>query len=285
MSLVILVDSSADIPRESAEAAGVEVVPMPVTIGGRTFFEGVDISAAEFYAQFRALPELPKTSQPNPQVLLEQYNKILARGDEVVAIHLSSQLSSTYNTALMVKEMTASPDKVHIVDSRGASFGYGLVALLAAEKAKACLTWEELEPQVLDPRNRMRYIFTPDTLEFLVKGGRVSRAAGMVGNLLDLKPLLRVTAAGSIEPFAKVRTRRAALQRLVQVMEQESEHREEQVIGISHSDCRGDAEFLADEVRKRLPIKDIRFSDIGCVIGSHTGPGTLALFYLSNPNN
>ncbi|CAA7601926.1 EDD domain protein, DegV family [Acididesulfobacillus acetoxydans] len=285
MSLVILVDSSADIPRERAEAAGIEVVPMPVTIGGKTFFEGVDLSAAEFYAQFRALPELPKTSQPNPQSLLERYNKILAQGDEVVAIHLSSRLSSTWSTASMVREMTASPDKVHIVDSRGASFGYGLLALLAAERAKSCLTWEELEPQVHDLRDRMRYIFTPDTLEFLVKGGRVSRAAGMVGNLLDLKPLMRVTAAGSIEAFAKVRTRRAALQRLVQVMAQEAEYPEEQVIGISHSDCRGDAELLAEEVRRRLPIKDVWFSDIGCVIGSHTGPGTLALFYLSNPGN
>lgn len=282
MSLVVLVDSSADIPKERVEMAAIDVVPMPVTIGDQTFLEGVDLFPKEFYAQFRFFPELPKTSQPNPQTLLEHYEKILARGDEVVAIHLSSQLSSTYNTALMVKEMCSAPDKVHIIDSRGASFGYGLLALFSSEKTREFPAWSELEPRILDRRNHMRYIFTPDTLEYLVKGGRVSRTAGMVGNLLDLKPLLHVTPEGRIEAFAKVRTRRAALQRLVAVMEQEMTNPEEQIIGVSHSDCLEDAQALAGEIRSRLPVKDIWFSDIGCIIGSHTGPGTLALFYLKN---
>lgn len=277
MSLVVVVDSSADIPSSLAETFGIDVVPMPVTIDGKTFLEGVDLFPEEFYAKFK-LADLPKTSQPNPQTLLEHYEKHLAAGHEVVAIHLSSQLSSTFSTAQMVRDMSSAPDKIHVIDSRGASFGYGLLAIEASKKLKEFVSWQDAEPHILKLREHMRYIFTPDTLEYLVKGGRVSKTAGLVGNLLDLKPLLHVTAEGAIEAFGKVRSRRAAIRRLVDVMEAEIEPGA-QVVGISHSDCLEDARLLAEEIKKRIPVPEILFSYIGCVIGSHTGPGTLALFY------
>ncbi|MHB1653089.1 MAG: DegV family protein [Desulfitobacteriaceae bacterium] len=279
MSLVVLVDSSADIPYERAKAAGIDVVPMPVIIGENAFLEGVDLLPEDFYARFRSFSELPKTSQPNPQTLLQHYEKILAEGNEVVALHLSSQLSATYATALMIRDMCSAPEKVHIVDSRGASFGFGLLALMISERIREVSSWEEAEPFVVEMRDHMRYIFTPDTLEYLAKGGRVSKTAGLVGNLLDLKPLLHVTSEGKIEAFGKVRSRRSALHRLIDVMEAEIVSPEQQIVGVAHSDCLAEASALAEEIRRRIPVKDIWFSYIGCVIGSHTGPGTLALFY------
>ena len=279
MPYKLLVDSSSDIPFDRASAAGIITVPMPVNIEGKTFLEGVDLSIKDFNAQFHTFKEIPKTSQPNPATLLEQYEKALSEGYEVVAIHLSSALSSTFATAQMVRDQTSAPEKVHIIDSLGASFGYGLLALSAQEILASAGSWAEAEAKILAIRKNMRYVFTLDTLEYLVKGGRVSKTAGFIGGLLDVKPILHITPDGRIEPFAKVRSRRSAIRKLISVMEQEITHPEQQVLGISHSACLEDAHFLADEIRRLFTVKDIWISEIGCVVGSHTGPGTLALFY------
>jgi DegV family protein with EDD domain len=279
MPYKILVDSSSDIPFDRANAVGIITIPMPVNIDGRTFLEGVNLSTKEFYAQFNNYKELPKTSQPNPATLLEYYERTLSDGYDVVAIHLSSALSSTFATAQMVRDLTSAPERVHIIDSLGASFGYGLLSLLAQKILASAVSWNEAEDKILAIRKNMRYVFTLDTLEYLVKGGRVSKPAGFIGGLLAVKPILQMTSDGKIQPFAKVRSRRAAIRELVNVMIHEIAHPEEQVIGVSHSACLEDAHLIAAEIRQQLTVKDILISEIGCVVGSHTGPGTLALFY------
>ena len=281
MSYIVLVDSASDIPSDRATAEGIVTVPMTVTIDGKTLFEGVDLNTNDFYAQFNDFIEMPKTSQPNPSALLEHYERILSEGHDVVAIHLSSALSSTVATAQMLRSMTSAPERVHIIDSLGASFGYGLLALFAQQILRSASSWEEAEAKILLIRKSMRYVFTLDTLEYLVKGGRVSKTAGFIGGLLDVKPILHITPDGRIEPFTKVRSRRAAIRKLVDTMEQDITHPEQQVIGISHSACLDDANSLAEEIRQRFMVKDIWISEIGCVVGSHTGPGTLVLFYQS----
>lgn len=282
MSFKVLVDSASDLPSEKAISASIITVPMPVNIDGKTFLEGINLQTGDFYAKFDTFKELPKTSQPNPKDLLEAYDKVLSEGHEVAAIHLSSGLSSTVSTARMIRETTSDPGRVHIIDSLGASLGYGLVALFAQKTLQSAESWEEAEKIILDYRDHMRYVFTLDTLEYLVKGGRVSKPAGFIGGLLDVKPVLHITSEGKIEPFAKVRTRRAAIRKLVDVMAKEVMDIEQQVIGISHSACLNDAQILADEIRQRIKVKDIWISEIGCVVGSHTGPGSLALFYTSH---
>ncbi len=279
MSYTLVVDSASDIPHDRARAAGIVTVPMPVNIEGKTYLEGVNLTTKEFYAQFTSFKELPKTSQPNPATLLEEYEKILSEGNEVVAIHLSSALSSTFATAQLMRDNSSAPERVHIIDSLGASFGYGLLALLAQEILAKADSWDEAEAKIITIRQNMRYVITLDTLEYLVKGGRVSKPAGFIGGLLDVKPILHMTPDGRLEPYAKVRSRRAAIRKLAEVMKNEITHPEQQVIGISHSDCLKDAHLLADEIRQLHTVKDIWISEIGCVVGSHTGPGTLALFY------
>ena len=277
--VLLVVDSASDIPLDRANAAGIVMVPMPVNIEGKTYLEGVNLTTKEFYAQFTSYKELPKTSQPNPATLLEEYEKILSEGNEVVAIHLSSALSSTFATAQLMRDNSSAPERVHIIDSLGASFGYGLLALRAQEILAKADSWHEAEAKILTIRQNMRYVITLDTLEYLVKGGRVSKSVGFIGGLLDVKPILHITPDGRLEPFAKVRSRRAAIRKLAEVMKNEITHPEQQVIGISHSDCLKDAHLLVDEIRQLLTVKDIWISEIGCVVGSHTGPGTLALFY------
>ncbi|GAB6174660.1 DegV family protein [Paradesulfitobacterium aromaticivorans] len=277
MPFTVVVDSSADIP--SRYAHEIVIVPMPVTIDSQTYLEGVDLFPDNFYPRFPSFQTLPKTSQPNLNDLIESYEKVLSTGNDVAAIHLSSGLSSTVSTAALARDMSSQPERIHIIDSLGASFGYGLLALQAAAKINSYNSWDEAEAFILEIRNRMRYVFTLDTLDYLVKGGRVSKTAGFIGGLLDIKPILHITADGRIEPFAKVRSRRAAIRKLVEVMEQEITTPEQQIIGISHSDCLEDAKALEEEIRARIPVKDIWLSQIGCIIGSHTGPGTVALFF------
>ncbi|WP_407308899.1 DegV family protein [Desulfosporosinus sp. SB140] len=279
MSFKVLVDSASDIPFDRAIAAGIDTIPMPVTIDGNTYLEGVNLKTQDFYTEFNHFKELPKTSQPNPNTLLEHYERFLSEGHEVVAIHLSSGLSSTFATAQIMRDTTSAPERVHIIDSLGASFGYGLLAMSAQQILTISSSWQEAEARILDIRKKMRYVFTLDTLEFLVKGGRVSKTAGFIGGLLDVKPVLHMTPDGKIEPLAKVRSRRAAIRKLIELLEQEIDQPEQQVIGISHSACYEEAVMLAQEIRQHVSVKDVWISEIGCVIGSHTGPGTLALFY------
>ncbi|WP_206810358.1 DegV family protein [Paradesulfitobacterium ferrireducens] len=277
MPYTVVVDSSADIPPKYADR--VLIVPMPVTIDDKTYLEGIDLFPENFYPLFSSLQILPKTSQPNLKDLLDRYEQALKGGNEVVAIHLSSGLSSTVSSAFLARDMCSQPDRVHVIDSLGASFGYGLLALQVAAEINSYHSWEDAERFILEKIQRMRYVFTLDTLDYLVKGGRVSKTAGFIGGLLDIKPILHITPDGKIEPFAKVRSRRAAIRKLVEIMEQEVKDSEPEIIAISHSNCPEDALTLEEEIRSRIPVKDVWVSQIGCIIGSHTGPGTVALFY------
>lgn len=279
MAYKIVVDSSSDIPGELSEKLGIITVPMPVNIDGNTFQEGVDIFPDAFYAGFKDYKELPKTSQPNQNVLLETYEKVLADGYDIVAIHLSSGLSSTYQSAVMVREMCISPDRIHIIDSLGASLGFGLLAVIAAHSAQEVQDTSRITELIIELRDRMKYVFTIDTLEYLVKGGRVSKTAGFVAGMLDLKPILHFNNEGKIEVFGKVRSRKAAIRKLLDIIEQDIIDPEQQIIGISHSACLEEASHLAEEIRKKIKVKDVVLSDIGCVVGSHVGPKTIALFF------
>ncbi|NLP44808.1 MAG: DegV family protein [Peptococcaceae bacterium] len=279
MPVKIVVDSSSDLPKQLASQLGIITVPMPVYIDGTTFYEGLDIFPDTFYVKFKSYKELPKTSQPNPNDLQKVYEKILADGYDVIAIHLSSGLSSTYQTALMVKEVCTYPDRIHIIDSLGASLGFGLLAISAHEIAQRLDNTVEIVEEIIKIRDRMRYIFTIDTLEYLVKGGRVSKTAGFVAGLLDVKPILHINREGKIEVFNKVRSRKAALRKLVDIVEQNIKDPTSQIIGISHAASLEEANMLATEMQKRLGVKEVILSEIGCVIGSHVGPGTIAVFY------
>ncbi|HHV65045.1 MAG TPA: DegV family protein [Peptococcaceae bacterium] len=279
MAIRIVVDSSSDIPKNISKDLGIVTVPMPVYIDGNLFHEGVDLFTDEFYANFKNYKDLPKTSQPSPNILKDIYEKVLAEGHDVIAIHLSSGLSSTYQTAVMVRDICSAPERIHLIDSLGASLGFGLQAILACRLASKYENAADLVKHILEIRDKMRYIFTLDTLEYLVKGGRISKTAGFVAGLLDVKPILHINPQGKIDVLSKVRSRKAALRKLVEIMEQNITEPENQIIGISHAACLEEAKDLAAEIRNKLPIREIIIGEIGSVVGSHVGPGTLALFF------
>lgn len=275
----VIVDSSSDLPRSLAQELGIVVVPMPVNLAGRSFREGVDLTTEEFYPRFRDLVELPKTAQPNLQDLINCYRQAGADGSKLLAIHLSSGLSGTVQTANLAREMLQEEREIVVVDSLGASLGTGMLAMRAAERAREGTDLAALAADVEEDKRRMRYVFTPDTLEYLIKGGRVSKVSGMVGTLLDIKPLLQLTAEGKIESIGKIRGRKPALRKLAEIAAAHVPATDAAVVGIAHAMCPEDAEVLENEIRERVNVKEILHSEIGCVIGSHTGPGCVALFY------
>jgi len=283
MSYKIVVDSASDIPRKLSSELGIITVPMPVSIDGKNYQEGIDIFPEQFYADFKNYKELPKTSQPNPVLLKETYEKVLSEGHEVIAIHLSSGLSSTYQTAVMVRETCSEPNKIHVIDSLGASLGFGLIAIMGAGILNEDTNNPDIVEKIIEIRDRMRYVFTIDTLEYLVKGGRASKTAGFVAGLLDVKPTLHMNDEGKIEVFGKVRSRKSALRKLIDLMEQDIVDPENQIIGISNAACFEETASMAEEIKTKLKVRDVVLSDIGCVVGSHVGPGTIAMFYMSTP--
>ncbi|MDR3271537.1 MAG: DegV family protein [Peptococcaceae bacterium] len=280
MAFRVHVDSSADIPAELAQRKGIHVTPLPVTMEGRSYLEGVNLTAAEFYRLLAEIKDLPKTSQPTLGDLIEVYNGLLASGDEVISILISSGFSSTINVGRQAREQCDAPERLHVIDSLGACLGFGLIGLKAAELGRTGSSWSDLEQEILTYRDHMRYLFLPDTLEYMVKGGRVSKAIAAIGGVLDIKQILRVTPQGTIEAYIKVRSRRAGIRKLAEVTAEEAADPANNLLGIAHSNCPEEAAELAAEISSRVTFQEVIISEIGSVVGTHTGPGTLASFFL-----
>ncbi|NPV92289.1 MAG: DegV family protein [Firmicutes bacterium] len=275
----IITDSTADLPSELVEKFDVTVVPLTTTIDGVNYRDGVDLTPTQFYEKLAACKELPQTSQPAPQTLRDAYQKRLDMGQEVVAIHLSSGLSSTVAAADLVRDGYPADTPLRVIDSRAASMGEGMLVIKALELAAAGKSLDEIVAGVENYRKGLLSIFVVDTLTYLLKGGRVNKAQAVMGSLLNIKPVLQVYDDGKIYPLEKARGRKAALKRLVSLMEEQGRDLKGQPIGISHAVCLEDALWLKDTLIQQFSVGEVVIGEIGAVIGTHVGPGTLALFF------
>lgn len=279
MAIKVVTDSSCDLPDDLIRENDIEVVPLTITFPGdpRVYRDRVDISAREFWKRMFALKDLPKTSTPDPQAFVECFEKWLARGEEIIYVGLSSGLSSTVQTALLAREMVGSA-RIKIVDTLTASLGTGIQALKAVEYVKEGLSLEEVEKKVIEYRDSMETIFTLDTLENVVKGGRLSRAAGLIGTVIDLKPVFR-GVEGKVEVFEKLRGRKKALNRLVELAGQLGKTARQRVVGLSHVDCLSEVERLAERIRELYQPEKIIISDMSATIGTYAGKGGILLHF------
>ena len=210
---------------------------------------------------------------------------ILQAGEDILYLAFSSGLSGTCQSAYMAKEELSAryPDrKIYVVDSLAASMGEGLLAYYASKMQLEGKTIDEVYQWLQDNKLHLCHWFTVDDLNHLKRGGRVSSAAALFGTMLGIKPVLHVDDAGHLIPVAKIRGRRQSLDSLVAHMEQTVTNPEEQVIFISHGDCEKDAQYVADQIRAKWNVKEIVLNEIGPVIGTHSGPGTVALFFLGS---
>lgn len=275
----VITDSTADLPQELLEKYDITMVPLTTTIDGVNYRDGVDLTPTQFYEKLAACKELPQTSQPAPKTLQEAYQKKLDMGQEVIAIHLSSGLSSTVTAANLVRDGYPKDAPIRVIDSKAASMGEGMMVLKAFELAAAGKPLDSIVSEVETYRKGLLSIFMVDSLTYLLKGGRINKAQAVMGSLLNIKPVLHISDDGKIYPLEKARGRKIALKRLVSLIEEQGRDLKGQTIGISHAVCLDDALWLKDTLQQQLSVGEVVIGEIGAVIGTHVGPGTLALFF------
>ncbi|KXG77523.1 DegV domain-containing protein [Fervidicola ferrireducens] len=277
-SSVIITDSSCDFPEGALKDLPVKVLEMPVALKDDPKKDISHLDIKEFYDLMRKGKILPTTSQVNAARFMDCFKECLEQGKTPIVIGLSSKLTKSYEAALVAKSNMPEPDKVIVIDSKCASLGLGLVVMKAARMAIEGHPPEEIAKAAESYAHRLEHIFTVDSLEHLKRGGRLSTAQAFVGGLLNIKPVLHFVDGG-IEPLEKVRGKRNALKRMLDIMGERAKNLEDQVVGISHADDEEGARELEREIRQRFNPKDVVISWIGPVIGAHAGPGTLALFF------
>lgn len=281
--IAIVADSASDLPKEIYAEHDITVVPLYVNWNGQTYRDGEDLVPENFYPLMKTEKNLPSTSQPTPGTYLELFNKLLAEGKDILCLTLSSGLSGTYSSAITARGMLEEQDRVEVLDTLAASVGEGLLVLEAARLAQEGLSLQEILPQLKDKISRLRSIFTINTLENLVKGGRLSTLQGGLGTLLDIKPVLHLDEHGKIVPLTKVRSRKKALAQLEAEIEKQGVDLAGQVMGLSHSHDPETGAQMAALLKEKYAAADVIVGEIGAVIGTHTGEGCIALFFYGNP--
>ena len=282
MSYQIITDSCCDFTKEMYEKLGLAVVPLMVNFRGQTFPDRNDESLKDMYAGLRA-GEVATTSAANPgqwQELMEPY---LQKGEDLLVLAFSSGLSTTYQSAGMAADelRTLYPDRtISVVDSLCASLGEGLLAYYACKKRDEGMPLRELTQWLLDNRLHLCHWFTVDDLMYLKRGGRVSAATAIVGTMLSIKPVLHVDNEGHLINVGKARGRKASIQAMAKKVAELGAGFDNSTMFISHGDCQEDAEYLAGLLKEQYGAKEVYINYVGAVIGSHSGPGTLALFFM-----
>ncbi len=273
--VAIVTDSTADLPAALRERHGIAMVPLNVHFGDETFRDQIDITTDEFMARLGRSSGLPRTSQPSPALFEETFRALAADHDAVVAVLISARLSGTLQAATLAAQAVAEIVPVEIVDSRNGSMGLGLQVLRAAELAERGLAAPAIAERLRAETAANHIVFFVDTLEFLQRGGRIGRAAALLGGLLQLKPLLRVDE-GQVVPFERTRTRARAIQGLVDFV-RGLPHVER--LSVLYSTSLPDAETLADRLALELslPREAIVVAQMGPVIGTHVGPGAMGV--------
>lgn len=284
MAYIIVTDSGSDLTRQFAAAEELAFLPLSFTVGEKEYSnEGDDcLAPAEFYAQVRA-GSMPRTAQVNPELAEQRLETYLKQGISVLYLSFSSALSGSYQTVVMVADGLNEkyPNaKIIVVDTLCASLGQGLLVSMALDLKRGGKTIEEVAEWLEENKLHLCHYFTVDDLFHLHRGGRVSKTAAVFGSLLGVKPVLHVDDQGRLIPVSKVRGRRQSLDALVDRMKKHVGRFENKTVFISHGDCIDDANYVRDKVKKEFGIQNIMVDFIGPVIGSHSGPGTVALFFL-----
>jgi fatty acid kinase fatty acid binding subunit len=270
-SFAVVTDSTSDLPEAWRERYDIEVVPLKVLFGEETFRDGVDMNNEEFFARLATSTKLPTTSAPSPGEFAEVYTRLAKDHDGCISIHIGRQLSATAESA-RVGAQSVEGFPVSVIDSQTVTMPMAFLCRVAAE----CATLDEATAAVEKRIPRCRVLALLDTLRYIEMGGRVSRAQAMIGTMLDLKPLLLVVDR-EIKPVDRVRTRSRAIPRMVEFFEKDMpvEH-----VGVLHAQAPEEAELIAADLRRRLPDLEVPVGQIGCVLGTHTGPKALGVVYI-----
>jgi len=274
----IVVDSTSDIPAETREKLGIEMVPLQVLFGEDAYLDGVTIGPDDFYDKLAASPVMPTTSQPSPVEFHDVYARLLRDnpGIHLISLHLSSKFSGTFQSASIGRSMLDSEDDVTVIDSASASIGFGALAIRAAEMAQEGRGYADIMAEIDRMQRDLKLYFLVDTLEYLQRGGRIGKAAALFGSILNIKPILTIED-GLVAPVDKVRGSKKAMQRIIELLERDFGGDPVHVT-VAWSKFDAPAMELLELVKAKFDVRSVNHALLGAVIGTHVGPGTAAVF-------
>lgn len=275
----IITDSMVDLPKDIIEKYNIIVVPLTIIFEDKQYTDGVDLTSKQFYEKLSQVKNLPKTSQVTPNTFMEVFKKALDDDKEVLCINGSSNASGTYQSAVIAKNSLESDD-IEVFDTMGLSFGAGIFVYKAANMAQEGKSLKEIVNKLNDIKSNVDHIFTVDTLENLKKGGRLNPMKATIATMLNIKPILTVVD-GLVEPLDKVRGSKKVVGKMIELAKQRGGNFENKIVGISHANSPDTLSILKESVINELNPKEVFVTEIGCTIGTHAGPGTLAIFYIT----
>ena len=275
----IVTDSTSYIPKALQKQYNLSIVSLGVLVNGKNVRE-VDIENAVFYEELVHAPEIPSSSQPSPHELYTTFESLIKQGHSIVGLFISSDMSGTYASALSTKQMLLEKypgAEIEIIDSRSNCMQLGYATLAAARAAQSGKSIQEVVAAAQDVILHSRFLFTPDTLTYLKKGGRIGGASALLGTLLQIKPILTVVD-GKTAVFTKVRTKKKAIEALITGLMEDLKERDLGEVIVHHINCPEEGEALAKQLSKTLN-QSVQIQSIGPVIGAHVGPGSIGLAY------
>ena len=282
MAIKIVTDSTSYIPEEFINKYDISVVSLNVIMNGESIRE-VDLDNETFYSKMEESTEIPSSSQPSPDEIYNTFENIIKEGNSIVGIFISSDMSGTVSSANLIKNMLLEKyptAHIEIVDSRSNCMQMGYVAIEAAKAAAAGKSMEEVIDVCTSVINNSRFLFTPDTLDYLKKGGRIGGASALLGTLFQIKPILTV-CDGKTTVFTKVRTKKKAVDTLVTTLVNDLQGKELGGVIVHHINCQDEGLSLAAKIKKQLGV-DVQIDTIGPIIGLHVGPGSICVAYFTN---
>ena len=272
---------------QMAQELDIQVAPLSVLLEGRSYknyLDGREIAFSDFYAALRG-GKLAKTSAVNIEDFVQLFTPILEAGQDILYLGFSSALSATYQCGASAMEMLREKypqRKLYAVDTLCASLGQGLMVYYAALKKREGLSIEQVRDYVEQNKLHLCHWFTVDDLHFLKRGGRISATTEIIGTMLSIKPVMHVDDEGRLIKVEIAKGRKGSIRRLKEKMAQSAVNPQDQVVFISHGDCLAEAQSLADMIKEQLGVKEVVLNYVGPVIGAHSGPGTIALFFLGD---
>jgi DegV family protein with EDD domain len=270
--IALVTDSTADLPEKLKEECHTHIIPLKVLFGEEEFYDG-EITSEEFYQRLDKSQELPKTSQPSPEEFFKLYSRLLEEYQEIISIHISSGLSGTFNAARLAKEKIKG--KIHLIDSKTISLGVGMMIQETAKLIRDGLDSAQIVEKITKARSNVETLFTLNTLEYLQKGGRIGKVQSIMGSFLNIKPVIRVGDDGIYHSYGKARSQEKALKSIVEAFQELSRGRKFIRLGVAHGSAPEAGHYLKEAMENAFQIPASIFTQVGPVIGVHTGPGTI----------
>jgi DegV family protein with EDD domain len=276
----IITDSTADLPKELALKFDLEIVPLTIHLGDKSWKDYYDVEPDEYYELLKKSSAFPTTSQPTPQDFVNAYTPFVEKGEPVLSIHLSSRLSGTFQSALLARSQFPEA-RIEVVDSVQASFALSMIILICAEKAKQGASLESVADFARQIGEQTETYFSVDSLEYLHRGGRIGKAQAFLGTLMKIKPLLKLVK-GEVQPVEKIRTRDRLLNRFVEMVEQAVQDSSRLLLAVAESDNGEVMSALLERLEKIPGVSMVFRGKIGGVITSHVGPGALGVAFVKD---